>query len=414
MIVAAREHWTEQQILDALYGKSGVIRVAFRYDVLRNGARVRSVAAEGEVSLNRFANIQRTARFSFTEPLDWLNEEVKPYMLLRMEDEISILSKIIETWDQRDLLDFTFQQWDDLDLTWDELDDGILFEEEREPTWAEFPLGVFVLSTPQRSSENGSNTWDVEAYDHTIILEEDCIVAPLFIPKDTPYLEAIGTILIGAGITNVFMRDTVTTVLPSNRTFEIGTSKRSIINKLLSEINFDSIYCDADGNFIISAYTEPSASVVTGVYRDDYLSIIERDTQSEVDYYKTPNVFIAVCDNPDMEESYVSVWINDNPASMFSTIQRGRNITSDIYQPDAISSQAALDAYIKRYAIEVTNNRYEHLTFNTALNPLHERAEVLEIRHPDISGIFIESNWTLPLRYDGRMKHEARRLVVMA
>lgn len=413
MIAAARGPWTEKQILDALHAASGSTQIKFRFDVLKNGVRVRSVPAGGEVTLNRFANIQRTARFDFYEQLDWLHDEIKPYMLLRMDDAIVEQSITLLTWRERDAQNLTWKEFDALEKTWGELDSGVFLNSLRVPQFAEFPLGVFVLSTPSRTSKDGINTWSVEAYDHTIILEEDCISEPLFFPKGTPYMEAISDILNSAGVTQVFMQATTDTLLPSDRIFEVGTSKRVIINRLLSEITFNSIYCDVDGRFILSEYVAPSAAVTTGRYRDDQLSIIARDTSSEIDYYKTPNVFIAICDNPDMEESFIGVWINDNPASMFSTIQRGRLITSEIYRPDAIASQELIDKYIKRYAIEATNNRYEQIAFTTALNPLHERAEVLEISHPDIVGTVTESNWTMPLKYDGQMKHEVRRVVIM-
>ncbi|NLT97645.1 MAG: hypothetical protein GXW96_05735 [Christensenellaceae bacterium] len=364
MIKAARNGWTDKQIIDALHAVNGSQCIQFRFDVLRNGVRRMSIAAEGSVSLNRFADIQRTARFTLNTELDWLRDEIKPYMLLRMDAD----------------------------------------------RFAEFPLGVFVLSTPIRKSKNGVVTYEVEAYDRTVILAEDSLVEPLYIAAGEPYLDAVQSVLAGAGITQVLITDYVDTALPIEREFEIGTRKLSVVNTLLSEINFNPIYCDADGRFVISKYKEPSIRDVEYTYAADEMSIIARDTESDMDYFNVPNVFIAMCSNPDLEQDFVSVYVNDNPASKFSTVQRGRNITSEIYRPDAIASQEDLDAYIRRIAFEA-NQVYEPITFHTALNPLHDRADVLMLKHPDVQGVFVESSWTIPLKAGGRMAHQARRLV---
>jgi len=413
MIAAARGGWSDRQILDAIYAATGSQQITFKLDVVRDGIRLRSIPGTGEVSLNRFADIQRIARLELYEPLDWLRDEIKPYMLLRMNDGISSQSIIVQTCAERDALDFTCAEWDALDFTCAELDAGVITAAKRTVRYAEFPLGLFIPSTPTRTSVDGQDVWSVEAYDHTIILEEDCITEPLYFAQGTTYLSAIQSILVSAGIEVVFVQDFSNLALPAERIFEIGLNKRSIINTLLSEINFNSIYCNADGVFIISKYVEPSAASVSGRYLANEMSIIGRDTESSIDYYKAPNVFIAICDNPDLNESYVSVRVNDNPASPFSTIQRGRRITSELYRPDAIASQEALDAYIRRIAFEVTNERYEQLIFETGLNPLHERAEVLELSHPDATGIFVESGWTIPLDHEGMMRHEVRRLLLL-
>lgn len=406
----ARGIWSAQQILDALQGRTGSQEIQFRYDVIRGGARLKSVTAEGVVSLNRFADIQRTARFTLYDELDWLLDEIKPYMLLRMEDVITASSIDISTWDARDALGWTWDEWDARGLTWDELDSGVIGSTTREKQFAEFPLGVFVLSTPTRESINAVTVWHVEAYDHTVILAEDSLDEPLFIAAGTPYIDAVQSVLVGAGIVDIMIADYVDTDLPTDREFEVGTKKQAVVNALLSEINFDPIYCDAEGRFVLSAYKEPSLSAVDFTYRADELSVIARDTTSEADFYNVPNVFIAVCANPELDEDYRTVWVNDSPLSRLSTIRRGRRIVSEIYQPDAIASQEDLDAYIRRIAFE-QNQIYEQLTFYTALMPIHGRAEVLAINHPDVDGVFVETGWDLPMTHSEQMTHYTRRLV---
>ena len=342
---------------------NGSVSVRFRADILRGGAKDREVtlAPGGSVTLDTDGNILRTARLNFYEPLDWLNEEVKPYIMTG---------------------------------------------------GAEYPLGVFIPSTPARSSTDGQNTWSVEAYDRTIILAEDGFDEPYYIAAGTGFISAVEAILTTAGTTTMLIADYVDTVLPADREFEIGTTKLEAINTLLSEINYNPIYCDAEGRFVVEAYSEPSPANVDISYIADKKSLIALDTTTETDYYAMPNVWISVCSNPDMDTDYQSVYVNDNPLSEFSTVQRGRRILSEIYQPEQIASQSDLDAYIRRTAYEKMLKASETARFQTALNSKHGRANDIAIQHPDVNGVFRESSWTIPLEI-GLMSHTARRVVLM-
>lgn len=412
MIVLGRDAWSDEEIFNALCGRYGTREIQFRYDIVRDGSRVRSISAGGSISLNRFADIQRTAMFTVYEELDWLLDEIKPYMLLRMDDAISTAAVVALTCAERDALEHTCEQRDVVDMTCAELDAGIFGSITRAKRYAEFPLGVFVLSTPTRRSMDALNTWDIEAYDRTVILLEDSLTEPLFFAAGTPYITAVQSVLASAGIMSVLVSDYTEAVLRTDREFEIGMKKMRVINALLDEINFNGIYCDAEGRFVLSAYTEPSASATDLTYAADDLSLIARDTSSEMDYYNVPNVFIAICSNPDLETDYVSVWENNNPVSRLSTVRRGRRIVSEVYQPDAITSQESLDAYIRRIAFNA-NQVYEKISFETALMPIHGRANVLALIHPDINGAYVESSWEMPLSTAGQMRHTARRLVAI-
>lgn len=363
-----RGQWTDSQILDALRGRDGSQTILFRADIIRNNAKVReiTIAPGSSISTNADAAIGRTARFTLYEPLDWLKEEIKPYMLLQMGSE-----------------------------------------------YAEFPLGVFIPSTPRRVGTDGANEWIVEAYDRTVILAEDGLDAPLYLAAGTLYLDAVEDMLAGAGVSNVTILDYTTTVLPADREFEIGMSKLDVINVLLSEINHNPIHCDVDGRFVLSAFKQPTPDRIDFTYTADALSIISTDTSAETDFYGMPNVFLAICSNPDLDVDYMSVYTNDNPASQFSTIQRGRRIISQTYQPDQIASQEDLDAYIRRIAFEQMQTASETVSFRTALMPIHGRGDTLAIRHPNVDGVFAESGWTISLEAGAEMEHTARRVVLI-
>lgn len=389
---------------NAFLARNGTREIRYRAEALKAGIKARDVhIAGGKVSLDNSGDVLRTAQIDLYEPIDEMNEEIKLYMMLRMEDA--------------DKASFTSYRFNVKGYTWDELEErGLVFDalgrfamldEVRVNQWKEWPLGVFIPSTPTRSGSGGANTWSVEAYDRSVILKEDGLSEPLYIAAGTGYLDAVEDVLFGAGIKSVIVADTTTAQIAADRIFEVGAKKINIVNTLLDEINFDPIYCDENGRFVIQAYRDASQASPSVMYKAGELSIIGNDTESTTDYYNVPNVFIALCSNPDLEQDYRSTFVNDSPVSPLSTIQRGRKIISEIYKPEQITTQASLDEYVTRKAYETEIAASETVTFSTA-PVIHGRSENVEIRHPDVSGVFIEVSWTLPL--DGQdMEHTAKR-----
>lgn len=350
-------------VSNALHGKTGRRNIRFRYDLIRNGVSAGTLPVlSASVRYSAHDDIQRTARFEMAddERINWLTDLIRPSMLI-------------------------------------EADGG----------WASFPLGVFVPSTPTKQS--GSKiTWQVEAYDRTIYLREDSLISRTYWPTGTAYLDVVQSLLLSAGISDVISGGSLA-ALPTDREWDIGTSKLEIVNTLLSEINYNPLSINSEGAALLLPYQEPSADRVTYSYRADELSVLSRDASSVTDLYNVPNIFLAVVSNPEMEPLQ-SVYINDNPTSELSTVRRGRNIVSQLYKPDAIYSQEALDEYIRRIAFEASQV-YETASIETALMPIHEANEILEIRHPEVNGVFEETGWEMELSPGGKMTHEVRRIV---
>lgn len=355
---------TAEQVERALHAKDGSRAVRFRFYLMRSGVRAGELpAVSGTVRYMAEDEIQRTASFSFTgePPINWLTDQIQPVMEIRVDDR-----------------------------------------------WAAFPLGVFVPSTPTRTANGQSVSYTVEAYDRTIFAKEDCLMERAFYPKGSLYLDIVQQLILSSGITDV-QTAASTATLATDREFEMGTSKLDIINTLLTEINFLPLTINANGQAVLMPYQQPSAERVSYTYRADALSVLGPEVSSITDLYAVPNVYLAVVSNPD-QEPLRAVYINDNPASQLSTVRRGRNIVSELYKPDAISSQEDLDSYIQRIAFE-RSQIYESVTIQTALMPIHEGREVLEIRHPEIGGIFEETGWEMDLQAGGVMRHDIRRIV---
>lgn len=351
-------------VTDALTAKTGSRDVKFRVDILRKWARMKSIRASGTISYDGTAEIMRTARFISYEEIDMISDRLKPVMMVRVGNR-----------------------------------------------WEEFPLGVYLPRTvTKREDRSGVVSWEIEAYDRSIILREDCARDRMFIAAGTSYLDAVQNILVSAGADNAMVYDASGTVLPADREFDVGTTKLEIINTLLSEINYNPVFCDADGQFIVMKYRQPSPDRIDFEYRDNDMSIICRESSSTLDVLGVPNVFIAVCDNPDLDQTFRAEWVNENLASPISIINRGVNVA--IYQPEMISSQEEIDEYIKRIAFEA-NQIYETVEIETAINPLHGFSNVLSINKGELEGTFVESGWSFEMKAGAKMKHTVKRLVTI-
>ncbi|MGG3737528.1 LamG-like jellyroll fold domain-containing protein [Aeribacillus pallidus] len=275
-------------------------------------------------------------------------------------------------------------------------------------SWIEFPLGIFLLSSPTRKDENNFVYREVEAYDGLLILRDDKFDTRYTVTAGTNYRQAVIDILASAGITKHNIEQT-DKVLPVDMEFAPGTEKLEAINTLLRAINYTPLHVDVYGYFTSMTYRSPSIRAAEYTYKDDELSIIYAGMEEELDLFNVANRWVVVCSNA--EQSLMSTYTNSNPDSPTSTVNRGRTIV-DYREVTDIADQQSLDAYVQRIAFEASQV-YGKLTFETALNPLHDYADVLQIEYSPlgISGKYSETSWTMPLKAGARMKHEVRKVV---
>jgi hypothetical protein len=279
----------------------------------------------------------------------------------------------------------------------------------KEEKWIDFPLGIFLLSSPTRADRNGHIYRDVEAFDGLVILRDDKFESRYTVRAGTNYRTAVIDILASAGITKHNIEQTDKT-LPTDIEFEPGKEKLYAINQLLRAINYNQIYVDVYGYFTSSTYRSPSIRAAEYTYADDKLSITYPGMTEEMDLFNVPNKWVVVLSNPE-REPLVSTYINENPNSPTSTVNRGRTIV-DHREIDNIADQQSLDSYVQRIAFEASQV-YGKVEFETAIVPAHDFADVLQIEYSSlgISGKYAETGWTIPLTAGGKMKHSLRKVV---
>lgn len=315
-----------------------------------------------------FADIKRTAKFTIKDDasIDWLNDRIKPYMLLKMSTG----------------------------------------------AWLEWPLGMFMLSSPALTAANTiRQTRAIDAYDQTFILTSDKTTTRFTVNAGSVVTTEILGLLSGAGIA---MRNIVPSPLTmaTARDWDPGTPKIVIINALLNAINYQALWFDSDGYAQGIPYRSPAEVGSGETYYDDSKSVLAPEATKNLDLFQVPNKWVAVVSDPE-RASLRSEYTNTQAASPTSTVSRG--FTSvDYREANDVPDQATLDAYVARLAYEASQV-YEHTDINTALMPHHEHMDVLDVRYTrlGVQDRYQEVGWSMDLRVGARMKHNLRKLVVV-
>lgn len=363
--------YTAEQVIAELHRAGRT--VDFRFELLdaSNVFKAEIVGMEqAEVSNNALADIKRTARFSLRDGLDsvnWLSDRIKPYFRLRMPDG----------------------------------------------GWAEWPQGVFLLSTPSRRAEDdGSVIRDVEAYDQLVILRDDRVADRYTIAAAVNYISGtngVKALLDSAGIAMQNLTPTTKTT-PVAVDWPPGTSKLKIVNDLLLAINYRSLSFDEVGRAVAKPYIVPTASPVEYVYQDDGLSVLSPEATETLDLFDVANKWVLVVSEPD-RTPISSTYTNANASSPTSTVSRGRTIVDFRESVDAVD-QATLDALAQRLAFEASQV-YASVEFRTATMPMHGDSDVIEVYFEPlgVGAKYVEHTWSLPLEVGGQMRHDVRRVV---
>ena len=372
MIIYNPNNYSEKEIDDVLHFMRGSRHVSFRYDLLdRFDMKMGEIDGieEAGISYGEFNMIKRSAVFQLNEHLqrdiDFMTEQIQPWFILHMPAGGSV----------------------------------------------EWPLGIFMLESPEKQITEKYVYRNIGAYDKGLIIDADKIVNRYFIPAGTNYVGAVVKLLSMSGITKIGIAPT-DIIIKSDREIAVGTKIKEAVNDLLAEINYKSIGVDEVGFFYSSPYVEPAQRPITQRYAADRDSVVLQELSETLDIAGHPNVFTRVARNLDLDTELVTTVYNNNPSSPTSIPNRGRQIV-DYAEIDNISSQAALNIYTRRIAINAMS-AYSHIKFDSALMPGHGGSDTLYLDFPmffDAPRLYSEMNWDMKLKFDGVMSHKARRVV---
>ncbi len=357
----------DKGIIELLEGNR---KIDFEYQLLDNRERVlKNIHASGSVAFDSTAEIMRTANFEVIE--ENLNKLANFYADMRIRPFFKV-----------------------------QMPDG---------QWLSYSLGIFIMTSPKRTYSDYAVKWNVDCYDKGIILSEDKLLDRLYIPRGTNYVSAVKSVLLSAGI-DKFIIENSALVTNTDLEFQIGTSRLGVVNELLYAINYNPIHFDRNGFAVTERYIEPMQRTAEISYMTDDRSLVLPNASQLTDYYNVPNIVVRYLDNPDAEPLR-SMYINDNPDSLVSTVRRGRKIV-DVESVEDIADQSTLDEYTKRIAIE-KSQAYDSVLMKTALMPIHDYRNCIFVRNDEL-GLqtkYIEYGWTMDLKVGGAMEHQLKKVM---
>ena len=271
-------------------------------------------------------------------------------------------------------------------------------------------LGIFAAAKPKEITKSRSKRMTVQAYDRCWRVRDTKSGTLLYWPRGTKYLTAVNQLLAAAGVEVIFATPTEAAFTEDREDWKLGESFLTVVNALLSEINYKPLYFDENGCAALEPVSLPTAEEIRHVFDGkDPKTMLLPQMEREADYYEAPNVFIVYCANPDKSGNMVATAKNDNPQSQLSVSRRGREIVK-VVQVDNIASQEELQGYADwlRDKSMITG---EIVTVETALLTGFRVAEAVGIIYGDLTAIGVEHAYTMALEVGGKMRHTIERVV---
>ncbi len=336
----------------------------FRYIIMRNGADKGQLkpVSDPRVIMDDSAEIKMSfsATFAPSDDIDWLTDEIRPEMIIN----------------------------------------GVAY-----------PLGIYAPATISETRTETSIELSVEAYDRCWRVRDLYTENILSLAAGTNYITAVKQLLTAAGIATVIETPTTATLTEIREDWDIGESYLTIINELLSEINYKPLYFNEQGAAVLEPVVTPSAENVQHTFdANNVLSLMLPETERATDIYSAPNVFLCICSNPDKSGSMTATAVNDNPQSPLSVQRRGRRIMR-VENVDNIASQSELNDYANRLRNDSLFTG-ETISVSTALFPNFGVDDVVALILPEVTGICKDKRFEMELRVGGTMKHTLERVVL--
>lgn len=329
-----------------------------RFDVCRHGAKITELYAidNPRMIMNATSPIKTSLQGSFVvnDKIDYLTDEIRPVLIINGQ---------------------------------------------------EHHCGVFLPVTVfENHDENDAKSVQMSAYDRCWLVQAEKTEIILHINSGAKYLDVIKSLLEHCGVYLLIETPSSATIATPREDWDVGTDYLTIINQLLSEINYKQLWFNSDGYAMLEPQLTPTADNIQqrlDASKEDAHLLIPRSKGSDI--YNKPNVFICICSNPDLAAPLVAVGVNDNIQSPLSVQRRGRRI-STVIKVDNIASQSALQTYANRKVLDSMAGA-DTITIHTALRPGHGVEDVIALKYGDITGICIETAWTMELATGGDMSH---------
>lgn len=354
---------------DVLLFKNGTRKRYYKYKLLNRYNVYKKdllTVEQGLVSMKSLAQIKRVGIFNMIgldADIDWLNDRIAPFVVLQAGSTV-----------------------------------------------LEYPLGIMLLSSPEKNSDDSVDKYTVTCYDETDVLKQDRITTRLAFDVNSYYTDNIKSVIASANIVSYSIPDSAGTL---NRVIEypVGTNKLEIVNDLLNQINYTSLYTTNAGLVTAKPYVLPENRPVEFEYLENNQSIIfNSDFSESTPVSSIPNSWVGLTSNPETA-SMISTYQNNNPNDPTSVPSRGRIISAEPITFDDVADLQTLNDLVVRAAKE-QSSIYGKVTFKTPLMPVHGYLDKYSLQHKTETYDFVETDWEMALReHNPYMSHTVRRVV---
>lgn len=223
----------------------------------------------------------------------------------------------------------------------------------------EYPLGVFLPTTPTTRHGDTGLVADVQVFDKMTMLARGAVSSTWSVDAGTSVVDAVAEVLGQVHETKISGPDDGGGNLTSSMVYDPGTPLLRIINDVLEAGNFFSIWVDGNGVWRLDPYIEPNRRGVEWAHETGANAVFEAEFEHEADGFDVPNVVI-VTGKPEQDgegnelPAPFGVARNEDPDDPFSVPSRGYEIARVEDDQDTVS-EAVLGQLAARRLLELSS-----------------------------------------------------------
>ena len=267
----------------------------------------------------------------------------------------------------------------------------------------EYYIGTYI----EKTNEYGQVYLEVEAYDGGYLPKRYRTENILHLSSGKNYVDTIKTLLITCSVEKIEAIPNNAVLANDREDWEIGTSYLDIINTLLSEINYESLWFDNAGYARISPKQSADPNNVKHKYVSNQYSIISQSRSKETDVFDKYNVFIAYVDSADNDELMIATAVNEDPSSILSVQNRGR-IQAPPQRLDNIANQQELQSYVDNWRNKSMVST-ETVSIITQIDREHEVLDTVQCE----DDLYLEYSWSIDLGDGPMLNHTLKRELII-
>ena len=207
-----------------------------------------------------------------------------------------------------------------------------------------FPLGTFLIQTPSYSFDGKVETTSMDAYTPLIELKENMPPIGYSLLRGDNVMEK-AYMLTREHVRAPVVAPKCVKSLYNNFVADTSDTWITFLSDLISNAEY-TYGLDEMGRVLFLQDQDAASLQPVWTYNDDNSSILYPEVDIDRDLYGIPNVVEVVYSNNN--DNYYAKVVNDDPNSMISTVNRGREIVYRVTDPDLAGDPT--DNQIKEYA----------------------------------------------------------------